>query len=286
MILELFAGVGGCAEAASSVVAAIDHDEAAHRVYTANHPHPAHRKNLASVRPDFLAGFGADTWWMSPPCQPFTVRGKARDIDDPRCAALLHLMGTLEAVLPRALLLENVPGFAGSRAHAHVRAVLRRLDYTVVEGHACPSELGVPNERRRFYLVARRDRTPRWALTPVERRPLQAYLDATVDPWLYVPQERLDRFGDNLAVVDATNPDAVTHCFTSAYARSPVHAGSYLRDDRGIRHFSPDEIVRLLGFEGSLRWPDDVGRAKRYKLAGNSLSVVVVRQLLRIALED
>ena len=82
-VLELFAGIGGAAEAFqgladAQVVAAIDHDEAAHLTYRANFSHPALRLNLASIRFNRLASLEADLWWMSPPCQPFTVRGRRR----------------------------------------------------------------------------------------------------------------------------------------------------------------------------------------------------------------
>ena len=36
------------------------------------------------ARAEELAAFGADLWWLSPPCQPYSVRGRGRDLDDPR----------------------------------------------------------------------------------------------------------------------------------------------------------------------------------------------------------
>lgn len=289
MILELFAGIGGCAAAhrgPAGAAVAIDQDEAAHQVYVHNHPHPAFRRNLASVRPDYLAGFGADLWWMSPPCQPHTVRGRGRDVDDPRSASLLNLLHCIAVCEPRAVALENVPGFAGSRAHARLTATLRQHGYAWHEQLICPTELGVPNERRRFYLAATRHGSPpSFDLTPLPRRALRHYLDREVDPELAVPAELLRRYGTALPVVDADDPDAVTHCFTSAYTRSPVYAGSYLLQGGVVRQLSPDEILRLLGFEPPLRWPPAVSRAKRYKLVGNSLSVTVVQRVLR-GLED
>ena len=263
-------------------MAAVDQDEHAHAVYTARYDHPAHRWNLAGVKPERLASLGAALWWMSPPCQPFTVRGRGRDVHDRRCRSFLHLLQVLDAAPPPVLALENVPGFAGSTAHGRLRAVLHRHGYHVWEQNVCPSELGVPNRRRRFYLLARRDAPlPPIALTPVPPRPLSAFLDPIdrVDPELYVEAELQRRYDGALAIVHADDPEAVTHCFTSAYGRSPVYSGSYLQDAQGLRRFSPEEIVRLLGFH-DLRFPPAMPRAKRWKLAGNSLSVTVVRQLL------
>ncbi|MEN0062712.1 MAG: DNA cytosine methyltransferase [Myxococcota bacterium] len=286
-VLELFAGIGGCAAALAEregveVVAAIDHDEAAHATYCANYAHPAFRINLASISIPRLAAFEADAWWMSPPCQPFTVRGHRRDIDDPRCQALLHLIEALEAVQPRWLGLENVPGFAGSIAHTRLIAMLRTHGYSIQQGEICPTWLGIPNERRRFYLVAERgaarpvDFRGAFQAPPV-RRSLASYLDPHPDPALVVPKAIVTKYAQGLAVVDPTAADAVAHCFTAAYGRSWVYSGSYLKDGLQIRRFSPAEITRLLGFPDTYRPP--VGR-KAFKLVGNALSVDVVKAIL------
>ena len=67
-----------------------------------------------------LAGFEADFWWMSPPCQPYTLRGLRRDLQDPRAGSLIRILDVLEetpaAALPGGLALENVSGFADSEA--------------------------------------------------------------------------------------------------------------------------------------------------------------------------
>ncbi|MEO0601582.1 MAG: DNA cytosine methyltransferase, partial [Myxococcota bacterium] len=247
-VLELFAGLGGAAEALRGVadvevIAAIDHDEAANRAYTANFPHPAHRLNLASVGDDRLARFEADAWWMSPPCQPFTVRGRRRDVDDPRCAALLRLIGAIPAVRPRRLGLENVPGFAGSLAHTRLVATLRAEGYAFAQVERCPTELGIPGERRRFYLLADRGGDVQIPAGVVAPRPLTDFLDAEIDTSLYVPPDIVEKYAGGLAIVDPEVAGATAHCFTAAYGRSWVYSGSYLRDGERVRRFSPREVL-------------------------------------------
>ncbi|MBX2797723.1 MAG: DNA cytosine methyltransferase [Myxococcales bacterium] len=283
-VLELFAGIGGCAVALgdrAADIAAIDQDEAAHTVYVHNHTHPAQRLNLAGVKPPALAAHEADLWWMSPPCQPFTVRGRQRDVDDPRCGALLNVLRCIDAVRPRWVALENVPGFAGSRAHGRLTSMLRGAGYGWVQAELCPSTWGVPNRRRRFYLLARHEGQPAPFPPPASATtPLRAFLDDSADPALAVSQALQERYASALAVVRADDATAVAECFTSAYGRSPVYAGSYLRQSGGLRRFSPTEIVRLLGFPRTFAWPAGLALAKRYKLAGNSLSVHAVRVVL------
>lgn len=277
--LELFSGIGGFAEAVRGTdvrIDAVDHDLRAVAVHRANHGHPVWVRNLASVKTAWIEAFGADLWWMSPPCAPHTIRGNRSDLDDRRSDAFRRVVELIAALRPRWIALENVPWFAGSRSHALLCDALDALGYPRTEGEICPSWLGIPGVRRRFYLVAGEGVVP-WS-RPVEvRRPISAFLDP-YDPELAPDEHASGRFRGALHVVDAADPDATAACFTSAYGRSYVYCGSWLSQDGRLRRFSPTEIARLHGF----RDPDwaGVSREHAWKLVGNSLSVPVVRHVL------
>ena len=285
-VLDLFAGIGGLAaalasaERAAEIVAAVDVNRRALEVYAHNFPHPGFPATVESL-PDPWPGWGADLWWMSPPCQPFTRRGLGRDVDDPRAAGLLRLIERLAAVRPPYLALENVPPFRGSRAHGRLLSALERAGYRAVEETIlCPTELGIPNRRRRYYLLAARGRLLAPA-APVRRpRPLAGYLDREPPPELAVDPGLVARYEGALDVVRPDDPEAVTACFTSAYGRSPVKSGSYLATAGGVRRFSPAEVLRLLGFPASFELPPGLRRENAWRLAGNSLSVPAVRSVL------
>ncbi len=283
-VLELYCGIGGCAAAlgkAARPVAAIDVNRVALGVYRHNFSHPVVAALVESVPVDRLRRWDADLWWMSPPCQPFTRRGLERDLDDPRAATLLAALDRLAEVRPAYLAFENVPGFQGSRGHQRLLATLDRAGYgSVLECTLCPTDLGMPNRRRRYYLVASRGSLqtlpePRSAGTELCR-----YLDSDPDPALDVEPGLVERYRGALDVVDRDDPAAVTSCFTSAYGRSLVRSGSYLATASGIRRFSPTEILRLLGFPADYLLPADLPLKNAWRLAGNSLSVPVVRSLL------
>jgi len=294
-VLELFAGIGGVAAllstmaAATDVVEAADLDRVALEVYRHNFAHPVAVRNLAGVTAAKLPA--ADLWALAPPCQPHTRRGKGRDLEDPRSAPLSRLVEVIPEARPRYLFLENVPGFQGSHAHA---ALLASLDgYEIVETVLCPSALGWPNRRRRFYLVASRDEP----LLPVPepgpgvsrgdggtvKRRLAEFIDPGQDanPGLAVAADLGERYTGALSIVDRDDPDAMTNCFTSAYGRSPVRSGSYLAlPGGGMRRFHPQEILALLGFPGTYRFPSDLPIPNAWRLAGNSLSLPAVQQAL------
>jgi DNA (cytosine-5)-methyltransferase 1 len=282
-VLELFSGIGGCAAAVEGfgeVVAAVDHDKAAQLTYAHNFDHPQHTWNLAGAKAAQFAPYQEALWWMSPPCQPFTVRGKRRDLDDPRCQALVRVLSIIETLKPPAVAMENVPSFRQSRARDRVLATLRGAGYSLREHTWCSSELGIPNFRTRYYMVAVRGELP--AIAPAEPvgRPLSAYLDPTPAEDLFLDPELVERYRRALPVSDPSRATATTCCFTSAYGRSMVYSGSYVRDGGGIRRLAPHEIGRLLHLPQHFRFPDEISRQKAWSLVGNSVSVPVIRRLL------
>jgi site-specific DNA-cytosine methylase len=282
-VLELYCGIGGCSAALSSeatVVAAIDINQAALEVYRWNFPHATLRVSLDFVSASDLQRWNADLWWLSPPCQPFTVRGLRRDTKDPRTRSFLQLIDCLEEGPPAYLALENVPGFRGSQTHARLRSALDQLGYTVQEVVLCPTELGVPSRRRRLYLVAGLDGLLPMPERTGKSRPLKAYLDPDPSPDLWVEAALIDRYRQALSVVDPESTTAQASCFTSAYGRSPVRSGSYLDTPTGLRRFSPTEILRLLGFPPEFALPPDLSTRAAWRLVGNSLSIPAVRYVL------
>lgn len=292
--VELFCGIGGFAAAVSGgdvrVSGALDQDPAALSCYRLNFPeHPVRQVDLERISAWALTARDAHLWWLSPPCQPYCERGARRDLDDYRAKSLIHLMKILaripEANLPRHLAVENVAGFVGSQAHGRIVNLLTERGYHLRERLLCPTERGVPSRRPRYYLTA--SRSPLAPEQPVNRipfSPLSSYLDQaltrTAPDELLVPEESIDRFGSGLRILDPDDPAAITTCFTSGYGRSLSNAGSYLKCGIRVRRFTPVEIVRLLHFPEDFRFPEGMTLRRKWGLAGNSLSVVAVREVL------
>ncbi len=290
--LELFCGIGGFAAAAAGtairVAGAIDQSPAALDVYRMNFPgHDAWQLNLENVTPEELQVFGAGFWWLSPPCQPYTVRGAGRDAGDPRALSFRRVLDVMarmsEESLPTHLALENVEGFIRSEMRRRLVDFLSGRGYRVQECLLCPTELGVPMRRPRYYLMASRGRLePPTLVVGMPLKPLGDYLDASngIPDELLVAGDVVERFGKGFRILDPRDPQAYTTCFTSGYGRSHMHAGSYLRCAGGVRRFSPEEIARLLHFPEGFRFPDRMTLRKKWHLVGNSLSVAVVQKVL------
>lgn len=293
--LELFCGIGGFAAAVAGwnvqVVGALDQSAEALAVYRRNFPtHPAHQLDLERVSAWELTNFSAEIWWLSPPCQPYCERGVRRDLADHRARSLVRILELLARIpddrLPRHLALENVAGFVGSQAHNRLTGLLSDRGYNLLERQLCPTGLGVPSRRPRYYLAASRDPLPAPEPSPPEQcQELAAYLDPLTDEAmpseLRLAEDILDRFGKGLRILDPSDPDAYTTCFTAGYGRSIVNAGSYLRHGGTVRRFTPGEIARLLHFPAGFSFPATMPLRKQWHLVGNSLSIAAVREVLR-----
>ncbi len=292
-VLELFCGIGGCAAAVGDrahVVAAVDINSVAVAAYRRNSPSPPlHVRTIESLPAAWYGDLNAELWWLSPPCQPYTSRGRRRDLHDDRAQGLLAVIERIAELRPRYVGLENVAGFQGSQSHQRLRATLDACGYQVREQILCPIQLGIPNRRPRFYLVASRagrlvdQAGPSWSEVPrpaAWRFPVRQILDSAPADTLWMSDEFHERFRGAVHVVDAADPHAETHCFTSSYGTSVVRSGSYLATPRGVRRFSPTEILRLLCFPAGFRLPDELPLRKAWQLVGNSLSVAAVRQVL------
>lgn len=292
--LELFCGIGGFAAAVARtnvrVVGALDQSPAVLAVYRLNFPgHVSRQVDLEKITATKLADFAADLWWLSPPCQPYSVRGQQKDLADPRARSLAHLLTVFADIplecLPRHLALENVAGFARSQARQHLVELLTTRGYQFHERLLCPTELGMPSRRPRYYLVASREGLS--APCPVVSHPqtlnhfLDPFFNEAPSSELLVAPEVVARFGEGFRILDPLDPTAYTTCFTAGYGKSLMHAGSYLRCRAGVRRFAPREIAGLLGFSGSFQFPETLPLRKRWHLLGNSLSVVAVREILR-----
>jgi DNA (cytosine-5)-methyltransferase 1 len=280
-VLELFSGLGGwrCAlRDRGSVIAAYDMSEAANATYALNHGHAPRARELATVPWKELEELEADTWLMSPPCQPFCRMGNHQGLEDRRSQSFRHLMDVFQEAPPDQLVLENVEGFLGSDAHALLSERVRAHGMHMLELQACPSSFGLPNQRPRVFIVASRKPLRALPQPSLPARPLVDFLDAMEDEDLYLKAEAHTRHHQGLDLVTPT--DYRSACFIGGYGRRFVGSGSFLKTERGVRRFSPTEVARLLGLREEFRFPKALSLEARYRLLGNGLSIPVAAWVL------
>ena len=113
-------------------------------------------RGIEKLSVEYIDQFEADLFIMSPPCQPFTSGGNRLDDQDARSAGLLHLLTILPKLKnpPKFIFLENVPNFEVSRSRDMLIDVLNSLQYRIDEFLTSPITIGIPNDRKRYYLAA------------------------------------------------------------------------------------------------------------------------------------
>lgn len=181
--ISLFAGAGGIdcgVEAAGfSTAVALDSDFFCAESLRANRFAEIVEADIASVEArEVLARCGVrsgdvDLLTAGPPCQPFSKSANWRygvplGLKDPRATTLRHMMRLIEGTLPRVVMIENVPGFAGTpkqktSALKRVEGAFRRINARHGTSYALSREVldaadfGVPQHRRRLIVVADRE---------------------------------------------------------------------------------------------------------------------------------
>ena len=201
-------------------------------------------KLIEQLSTSTIASHDANLWTMSPPCQPFTSTTNAKRLDarDPRTAGFRSIMMLLDDISthqqPQWIVLENVKGFVGSDMLTEFYDCLERNGYGWREYLLSPMQIGIPNHRRRYYLVAEKDSARfgrerggdsiRETLPCMEdceeirRQPLLEYIDQSLTDEemskFMVSDEILAKpWAKSLPIVSAN--DTMSHCFTAAYGR-------------------------------------------------------------------
>ena len=230
---------------------------------------------------------------MSPPCLPYTRRGNQQGLSDPRAESYKYLVDQIAKLTPPVVALENVPPFAHSDAFQLWTSTLTSAGYQLYHRMACPTQIGIPVRRNRFYGLAIHNEVSasssaihlassfQQTWPPPRHLPLANYL-LDADSHLPLINLMLDvevqsRYQGALDVVNPLDSESICACFASSYGKSIVRSGSYLQHNGSLRRFHPREIARLLGFPDTFVLPSDLRTA--YRLLGNSLSVDVVGRL-------
>lgn len=181
--IDLFSGCGGTSYglqcAGFSVLAAVEIDRKAQETFRLNHPGVVlYGEDIRSLDPatmlcelgllrgelDLLAG--------CPPCQGFSrLRTKNRGglVTDERNDLIFDFLRFVQVMLPRSIMLENVPGLAEDVRFVAMRAELISLGYQVAAHILDAADYAVPQRRRRLIVLASRVHTPAIA-RPAARR--------------------------------------------------------------------------------------------------------------------
>lgn len=162
--VDLFCGAGGLSrglvDAGFEISAAVDNWPRAIESYKANFPDHSHVCGDVSAltKTDFQKmGVGSELDLVAggPPCQGFSVQRIGEDVDD-RNQLINEFARVVSELMPKAFLMENVPGLLGKRGRPIAESFIARMTdagYSVSHRVVDAVSLSVPQFRRRVFFV-------------------------------------------------------------------------------------------------------------------------------------
>lgn len=172
--IDLFSGIGGFREGLSRAggfvcVGHCEIDKYADQSYRALFDTKGEwfREDIREADPDEMPDF--DLLCGGFPCQSFSIAGHRGGFADPRGTLFFEIARLTAAKRPAYLLLENVPGLLnhdGGRTFAAILHTLDGLGYGVEWQVLNSKDFGVPQSRKRVYLVGYLDERCRGKILP------------------------------------------------------------------------------------------------------------------------
>lgn len=173
IVIDLFAGCGGLTEgfanAGFDVIAAVENDKYAAATYRTNHPDTVLLEmdirdgEVIEELDAVIRGREVDVIIGGPPCQSFSIIGRAKDPEnmekDPRNKLVDRYAEIVDYVQPKFLMMENVPGILNAKfgkVYDRLRSKLRRMGYIVHSEKLNAAHYGVPQLRNRIIFIGNR----------------------------------------------------------------------------------------------------------------------------------
>lgn len=193
--IDLFAGIGGirkgfelaCADRGITTECVFTSEIKPHAIdiLTQNHPDEEIHGDITKIEaadiPDFdflLAGF---------PCQAFSSAGKRLGFEDTRGTLFFDVARILKEKQPFGFVLENVEGLVNhdranpgdpiGRTLTTILQTLEELGYKFSWRVLNAKDFGVPQDRRRIYIVGTKTISPNLENFPVKKKVLEDVLD-------------------------------------------------------------------------------------------------------------
>lgn len=305
--IDLFCGIGGFHLALSSFgancVFASDIDKEACKVYETNFglkPHGDITKIAEDKIPkhDILcAGF---------PCQPFSISGNQQGFDDEqgRGKLFFDIVRIAKYHKPKVLILENVKNFEkhdGGKTIRRVEKELNNIGYTVFSKVLCASDFGVPQQRKRIYIVAfRNDLNIDVFIFPQGHNQFKVLKDVLINKAEnkikgnyyidrnYTIKNELKQKENKLIRIGEIGLGRQGERIYSIYGQATTlssqggglggKTGMYLIRKK-VRKLFPRECARLMGFPDSFKLSHS--QEQNYKQFGNSVVVDVIQAIIK-----
>lgn len=297
--VDLFAGAGGFTTGAEmagvEVVWAANHWPAAVEIHAANHPGTQHAcQDLHQV--DWRTVPAHDLLMASPACQGHSrARGKEKPHHDALRSTAWAVVSAAEFHKPPFVIVENVSEFAKWALYPAWCSAMVALGYALSPMILDAADHGVPQHRRRLFIVGTRTDHPIELRMP-EREHVGAsnIIDFSAGRWSQIGKS--GRSPRTMGRV-AAGRQVFGSRFLTAYYGNEYGGRSLSRplgtlttkdryaviDGDRMRMLTVDENRKAMGFPADYRLPS--GHADAIKMLGNAVVPIVARDVIRALLE-
>lgn len=309
-VASLFAGVGGIDIGFSQVgcfqtVYANEFDKNAQETFAKNFGDSIlDRRDIHDVDPTtgVLGNSRIDTVLAGFPCQPFSVAGYRRGLDDERGDLFFEALKVIKAKQPKVVFLENVKNLV-THDHGNTFKVIR--EFLVHAGYYIKWKVlnakdygNIPQNRERIYVVGFKNKQAFDAFEFPSKIPLTTSLTKVIDFSAKVNEKYYYRknkqpFYDELAKY-VTSSDTIYQWRRQYVRENKSHVIPTLTANMGtgghnvpliktfdgqIRKLTPRETFNAQGYPSKYKLPESLSNSALYKEAGNSVVIPVIKRI-------
>ena len=300
-MIDLFAGTGAFSRAfeENGVKCSFANDfcKNSQKIFDMNHDTKLTYGNLNDIKNEDIPKH--DILCGGFPCQPFSIAGKQQGFEDERSNVFWKIISIIKHHNPGIVILENVKNLKSHDKGNTFRVVFEKLSelgYHIKHNILNTSKItNIPQNRERIYIVCFKDKEKcdkfDFNFEEKEKKQIKELLTTEEIHDKYYYTDRFKVYDSVKEGVTKSIDENVLYQYRRYYVREnknnvcPTltanmggggHNVPLLMDEKGIRRLTPRECFNLQGFPEDYKLPE-VCDSALYKLAGNAVSVPVVR---------
>ncbi len=304
--IDLFAGIGGfriaMQDCGGECVYSSEWDENAQKTYYKNFGEIPFGDITKEFNKQMIPD-GFDVLCAGFPCQAFSVAGYRRGFEDTRGTLFFDVAEIIRRKRPKAVYLENVKNLYthdNGRTFHIIKSTLEELGYVVYHKVMNAMEYAnVPQNRERIFIVCFDPKqVPNHTdFSFPEKEPLTHTIHDCID---YGNKEKRLFYGDKMGHIAEIRAGVTSKNTIYQWRRQYVrenksqvcptltanmgtggHNVPLILTDDGIRKLSPRECLNFQGFPNGYSFPASIAESAKYKQAGNSVVVPLIRKVCK-----
>jgi len=309
-LVDLFAGTGAFtfafqeeSDGKVKCVFANDMVDTSKKIYDLNFTHKLTLKDIHEVKNESVPEHDILCGGFS--CQPFSIAGLQQGFKDKRSNVFWKILEIIDFRNPRCVILENVKNLVShdnGNTFKTIKNELEKRGYFIHTKVLNTAKItGIPQNRERIYIVCfkSKEHSDKFSLDfpEITKLGVATKFDTTPVPDKYYYTQTSSTW--KLLEKDVTKRNTI-YQYRRVYVREnksnecPTltanmgtggHNVPIIMDEKGIRKLTPRECFRFQGFPDSYRFPPGMSDSALYKLAGNAVSVPVVRLIAQRVLQ-